>query len=78
LAGLLPRGTIPLLFRCSAELFPCSVDIIPLFDGVAEFVRKRLSYLLFLDEKSGFFTPDIGVFPVNSAAAGEFGFKPRA
>jgi hypothetical protein len=30
-----------------------------------------------LDEKSGFFSPDIGVFRVNSAAAAEFGLKPR-
>jgi hypothetical protein len=33
---------LPLLFPCSAESFRCSADLIPLFAGVAEFVRNGL------------------------------------
>jgi hypothetical protein len=59
--------------------------IFPLFGRFNSAVRRRsgihpqaLDLLVILDEKSGFFSPDIGDFPANSAAAAEFGLKPRA
>ena len=53
---------IPLLFRCYAENFPCSADLIPLFRGIAELMRKRLIYRQILSDKSGFFTPRVLFF----------------
>jgi hypothetical protein len=50
-------GAIPLLFSCSAEKFPCSADLIPLFHGAAELMRKKLIYRVILGDESGFFRP---------------------
>jgi hypothetical protein len=36
------QEAIPLLFLCSAEKFPCSADLIPLFRSAAELTRKQL------------------------------------
>jgi hypothetical protein len=38
-------------------------DLIPLFRGVAELMRKRLIYRQILSDKSGFFTPRALFFP---------------
>jgi hypothetical protein len=37
-----PGEVIPLLYPCSAEKFPCLADLIPLFRGAAELIRKGL------------------------------------
>jgi hypothetical protein len=52
-----PGEAIPLLYPCSAEKFPCLADLIPLFRGAAELVRKQLIQRENLGEKSGFFKP---------------------
>jgi hypothetical protein len=52
-------SAIPLLFLCYADLFPCSADLIPLFDRVAEFADTiKLFQLLAAavgERESGFY-----------------------